>query len=119
MIGRLKTFCYCWAFALGVQFVIVTIVFGGFVADLGIEDWISYLFCTGYAIMNWIGDGGSGPMPISDSRWISGALILLGSSVGALAQRDYKWNLTLNIFFVVSYLIGCAYSFLNMASAIT
>ena len=119
MNRRLKKFCLFWALALGMQLIIINVMFRGFAVYLRIEDWISYLFCTGYAIVNWIGIGWSGPVPISDSRWICGLLILLGSSIGASVQRDYKWNFVLNVLFVLSYLIGCVYSFINMAGAVT
>jgi len=119
MNGRLNRFCLSWALALGLQLVIVNVVFRGFVACLRIEDWISYLFCTGYAIVNWVGVGWSGPVPISDSRWICGVLILLGSSIGSLVHRNYKWSLFLNLLFALAYFIGGIYSFLNMTKAVT
>lgn len=119
MNKQVKRFCCCWAFVLSSQLLLVGIVLGGFAKEFRIEDWISYFFSTGYAIMYWFGVGWSGPMPISDGRWICGTVLLCGSSIAALLQKNLKLNFVLNVIFLIIHLIGCAFSFINMAGAVT
>ena len=119
MSKRIKRFCCCWALALGSQWLLVNVLLRGFTCRLRLEDWISYSLSPGYAIMNVIGVGWSGPMPISDGRWICGTAALFGCSFVALLQRNLKVNFALNILFLVIHLVGCVFSFVNMAGAVT
>lgn len=112
-------FIFCWIFVLCSQFILVLSLLGSFVRYLGVEGWISYFFTTGYAIMYWVGFHWVGPMPISDGRWICGALMLIGSSIVALMQRDNKLNLLFNSIFMVLHIIGSLSSFYNLGTAIT
>lgn len=119
MSKQMRKCALCWAVALGLQAMLAIAVLRTAVWDLRFEEWLSYLITPGYAIMQCVGDMWSGPMPISDSRWICGAVLSLAVSVSALMSKEAKWNILWNVLFVIFYLIGALFCFVNMAGVIT
>lgn len=80
---------------------------------------LSYLFGFGYFLSDRIGTGWCGPMPISDWRWIAGALAMVAASLPPVLFRDRVVRIAGYIVLIAVHLVSFWHLMLNMAGAIT
>lgn len=119
MNTHLKIVCGIWGMFLVLELWLAFELVGVFENGMTFLCLFSYLFGFGYFLSAHIGMDWVGPMPISDWRWILGALTMLAVSVPPILVRKSYVRVVGYVILIVVHLLSFGSLVVNMCGAIT
>ena len=93
--------------------------FVGFSGRIPFACYVSYFFSLGYLLNGRLGVEWSSGMPLSDWRWVLGALVMVSMSVVPWFLSRKMLRVICYVLMIVLFMMGVGAAFFNLMGAVT